>query len=200
MCSWELDFINDKLTWSKNYYHLMGISDGSEMKTEFFLNRVHPDDLHLVKENLAVMTALRQPVIYDIRLRMPDNEYRWIQNNIVPEFENEKLVRFKGVNIDVTDKKLAEQEIKQQNERLSAIIGAIPDLIIIVDKNGTCLEYYSSAPNRSPIHNEQNVGLNINDIFDEDLAPLYINKVEECLYQQILITEVSHVFFKPHWH
>jgi PAS domain S-box-containing protein len=188
MCSWELDFINDKLTWSKNYYHLMGISDGSEMKTEFFLNRVHPDDLHLVKENLAVMTALRQPVIYDIRLRMPDNEYRWIQNNIVPEFENEKLVRFKGVNIDVTDKKLAEQEIKQQNERLSAIIGAIPDLIIIVDKNGTCLEYYSSAPNRSPIHNEQNVGLNINDIFDEDLAPLYINKVEECLYQQILIT------------
>jgi PAS domain S-box-containing protein len=188
ICSWELDLIHDNLTWSKNYYHLMGIPAGTEMKTQFFQERVHPDDLHLVKEKVEEMTALRQPVIYDIRLRMPDNEYRWIQNNIVPEFENEKLVRLRGVNIDVTEKKLAEQEIKQQNERLSAIIGAIPDLIIIVDKNGTCLEYYSSTPDRSPIHNEQNVGLNIKDIFDEELAQRYINKVEDCLYQQSLIT------------
>jgi PAS domain S-box-containing protein len=188
MCSWELDLLTEKLTWSKNYYHLMGIPVDSEMSTQFFLERVHPEDIHLVDEKLEEMKIFKKTVTYDIRLRMPDNEYRWIQNNIVPEFDNEKLIGFKGVNIDVTEKKLAEENIRKQNERLSAIINAIPDLIFVSDREGTYLEYYN-ATGQDMLHSADHlIGSTVRDVFDEETANLHIRKINECIQKKVLVT------------
>jgi PAS domain S-box-containing protein len=181
MCSWELDLLTEKLTWSKNYYLLMGIPVDSEMSTQFFLERVHPEDIHLVDEKLEEMNLFKKQVTYDIRLRMPDNEYRWIQNNIVPEFDNEKLVGFKGVNIDVTEKKLAEDNIQRQNEKLNAIISAIPDLIFISDREGTYLEFYNANSGDLLYSEDQLIGSTVRDVFDEETANLHIRKIDECL-------------------
>jgi len=188
MCSWELDLETENLIWSKNYYHLMGIPFGAKMETDFFIERVHPDDIHLVNENLEAMKLSKKPVSYDIRLRMPDNEYRWIENNIVPEFESEKLVRLKGVNIDVTEKKLAEENIRQQNERLSAIINAIPDLIFVSDREGAYLEFYNAGNQNLLYSADQVVGSTVRDLFDVETSDLHIRKIDECLQTQKLVT------------
>jgi PAS domain S-box-containing protein len=188
MSSWELDLITEKLTWSKNYYQIMGVSFGTEMKTEFFIKSVHPDDKHLVYEKLEEIRQTKLPVTYDLRLRMPDNEFRWIQNNIVPEFDGENLVRIKGVNIDITEKKLAEKKIQVQNQRLSAIVGAMPDLMFVADKNGWYLEYYSSTPDMMAVPDDEIVGTNVRDLFDKETAALHLRKIAECLTKQKLIT------------
>lgn len=188
MGSWELNLVTNNLTWSKNYYHLMGIPDGKEMKTEFFTEKVHPDDLHLVNEKLVEMYTLKTPVTYDLRLLMPGNEYRWIQNNIVPEFDGDNLVRLKGVNIDVTEKKLAEENIKKQNERLNAIIRAIPDLIFISDRKGTYHEYFNFNAHELLVSENHLIGSTVRDVFDEDTANLHIRKINECIDEQKLVT------------
>ena len=188
MCSWELDLLTDKLTWSKNYYQLMGIPTGSEMNTQFFLERVHREDIHLVDEKLEEMKLSKKAVTYDIRLWMPNKEYRWIQNNIVPEFKDGKLIRFKGVNIDVTEKKLAEENIRKQNERLSAIINAVPDLIFISDREGTYLEYFNASSHDLLYSTDQLIGSTVRDVFEEETANLHIRKINECLEQNNLVT------------
>lgn len=188
MGSWELDMVTEKLTWSKNYHKVMGIPPGVEMENRFFLERVHPDDLHLVDEKLEEIRKTKKPVTYDLRLRMPDNEFRWIQNNIVPEFENGNLVRLKGVNIDITEKKQADEKIHLQNQRLSAIVGAMPDLMFVVDKSGTYHEYYSTNPDMLSVPDNQIIGTNLREIFDRETADLHLQKISECLKKQELIT------------
>jgi PAS domain S-box-containing protein len=188
MGSWSLDLTNNKLTCSKNYFNIMGIPACSEMNSQIFFERVHPEDIHLVDEKLEEMNLFKKPVIYDIRLRMPDNEYGWIQNNIIPEFEDEILIRYKGVNIDVTEKKQAEENIRKQNERLSAIINAIPDLIFVSDREGTYLEYYNVS-NQELLHPaDQLIGLTVLDLFEEETAYLHIRKINECLQTKKLVS------------
>jgi PAS domain S-box-containing protein len=46
--------------------------------------------------------------------------------------------------IDITNQKIIEEQIKEQNSRLKAIIDAIPDLLFIMDEEGNYLEYFSS--------------------------------------------------------
>ena len=188
MNSWELNVKTDKLTWSNNYYHMMGVPVGSVITNDTFLERVHPDDLSIIAVKHEELLRSRNPVTYDLRMKLKDKEYRWIQNNIVPEFEGDTLVFLKGVNIDITDKKNAEEKIKGQNERLSAIIGAIPDLILVVDRGGTCMESYSSDPYVPIVPSDQRIGMNIKAIFSVGIAQLYLAKVEECLATQQLIT------------
>ena len=188
MCSWELNPVTEKLTWSENYYHVMGIPEGSEMKTESFRNQVHPEDLHLVDEKLQELIETQKPVGYDLRILMPDNHYNWIQNNIVPEFEKDKLINLRGVNIDVTDKKINEEKIKSQNDRLNAIINAVPDLMLVLDRNGTNLEFYTKFPENLLLPREKFLGSNLRDLFDAETAEMNIRKIKECIDRQILIT------------
>jgi PAS domain S-box-containing protein len=118
MSSWDFDMVTRKIVCSKNYFSLMRVPADTEMSEQLFLEWVHPEDIHRVHEKMKEIRTTKKPVSYDVRYRMPDNEYRWIQNNIVPEFDNEQLVRLKGVNIDVTEEKLALEEIRELNDNL----------------------------------------------------------------------------------
>ncbi len=181
MSSWELDVVTDKLTWSKNYFQMMGIPFGTEMKTEFFLEMVYPEDLHIVDEHYEKLKQTKSPVTYDIRLMMRDNQFRWIQNNIVPVYAGDKLITLKGVNIDISNQKLAEDKIKYQNKRLNAVIKAIPDLIFIMDKDGNYLEVFASAPDKLLLKEDEIIGKNVNEAFDESMTRLFMERIQEVI-------------------
>jgi len=112
---------------------------------------------------------------------MIDDEYKWIENNVVPIFEGDELIAIKGVNIDVTEKKKAEEKIRLQNERLHAIIQAIPDLIFIIDKEGEYLEFFASENEKLLISPEKIIGSNISQAFDKEMSGLFMGKIHEVL-------------------
>ncbi|MCX6277005.1 MAG: PAS domain S-box protein [Bacteroidetes bacterium] len=119
MGSWEFNLITGKVIWSDNYYNLIGLKpDGKEVSNDAFAKIVHPDDKHLIDEKLTEIYQNRKPTSVDLRLILPDGEAKWVQNNIVPEFDGDTLITLKGVNIDITDKKLTEQKIRDLNENL----------------------------------------------------------------------------------
>jgi PAS domain S-box-containing protein len=119
MGSWELDLRSNKVTCSRNYYTLIGRQpDGKELSVDEFNSIVYPDDKQLLDEKLQEMYRTREVSSLDFRLIMPDGQIKWVQNNIVPEFDGKILVALRGVNIDITDKKLAEKEILDLNSSL----------------------------------------------------------------------------------
>ncbi|MEI6138607.1 MAG: PAS domain S-box protein [Mariniphaga sp.] len=189
MGSWELNINTQKVKWSKNYYHLMGLNPSDKIDpSRYFAKIVHPDDLHLLDEKLLEIKQTKKAISADIRILMPDGQIKWVQNNIVPVFEGDKLVIFKGVNIDITDKKLAAEKIRQQNDRLHAIISAMPDLIFVIDKEGTYTEFYSSDTESLIIPVHQIVGTNLRSVFDESSARFHIENINKCIEEKKLLT------------
>ena len=119
MGSWDMDLETNLIRWSENYYRMLGLEPYSlNIPYDYFIKTIHPEDRHLIDEKLHEIYEIKKSVNTDMRLLMPDGSIKWVQGNIVPVFEGEKLVALKGANIDITEKKEAEQKIHELNANL----------------------------------------------------------------------------------
>jgi len=137
MGSWEFNLINNKYTWSRNNYKLVGLVPfEKEITVEFFMNMVHPDDIALLHQSIELVATKKKPVTIDLRILLSDGEIRWIQNNIVPVLDGDNLIALKGVNIDINEKKQVAEELA----KLSQAVKQSPVMICITDLDGN-IEY-----------------------------------------------------------
>ena len=56
------------------------------------------------------------------------------------------MIGLRGVALDITDRKLAEENARQTEERNSAIVTAIPDLMFVQTRDGVYLDYHANTP------------------------------------------------------
>jgi PAS domain S-box-containing protein len=80
--------------------------------------------------------------------------------------------------IDISEQKMIERQVKDQNLRFKAIVDAIPDLLFIMDKEGNYLEYYSSNLENYIGHFEYLVGKNLKEVFSEENLKIHLEKLE----------------------
>ncbi|MFM0319769.1 response regulator [Paraburkholderia nemoris] len=80
---------------------------------------IHPDDQSLNDRLTVEAMRTGQPFRAEYRIRRPDGEYMWVQANGRCEFdEHGEPTRFPGVLIDIHERKIAEQSLRQLTETL----------------------------------------------------------------------------------
>jgi light-regulated signal transduction histidine kinase (bacteriophytochrome) len=79
---------------------------------------VHPEDWHVIDESIKGIVKGDTPADSESRIILPDGTIRCLKNIIVPVFVDDKLVGIKGINVDITERKQADQEIQKLNEEL----------------------------------------------------------------------------------
>ncbi len=93
--------------------------------------------------------------------------------------------------IDMTEKKIQEEKIRQQNEKINAILYSLPDKLFIHDADGTFLEAYTTNPDGYIVPREQFLGKNLYDVFPHDVADLNHRYLQECMQKR---EPLSHEF------
>jgi len=123
--SWELDLVNNRLSWSDEVYRIFGLKPQEFDATyKAFLEVVHPDDRAAV--DAAYSGSLREGRdSYEIEHRVVRNssgEVRNVQEKC-EHFRDEsgRIVRSVGMVHDITERKMAEEMIRRQ----SAIVQGI---------------------------------------------------------------------------
>ncbi|MBN1818790.1 MAG: PAS domain S-box protein, partial [Sedimentisphaerales bacterium] len=109
--SWRLDTRKNVLTWSDENHRIFGIPKDKPMTYETFLSRVHPEDRDYVDTRWkAALTG--EP--YDIEHRLlVDGQVKWVREKAYLEFDKDgSLIGGFGITQDITDRKKAEEEIK----------------------------------------------------------------------------------------
>ena len=166
MGSWEWDMVTQKTKWSENYFTIHGFkSTEIEPTFELFRSRIHPDDVHFLDENLAAIMKVKIPSSLELRLIQPDGTFKWIQNNISPVIEDDKLVKLKGVIIDITDRKQTETNLAESYQFISQIINSIEEGIIVYDANLRHTVWNSFMEKLSGIPASQVLGKYPTDVF-----------------------------------
>lgn len=80
---------------------------------------LHPDDVDRVAENFYRCVATGTEFNEEHRLRRFDGEYRWVLARGLPRQSDEtRFVHYSGSLLDITERKLAEMEIKDLTARL----------------------------------------------------------------------------------
>ncbi len=187
---WEID-ASGKFTYvSPLAKNVWGYSPEELIGKEYYPN-LHPrEDRERQKKVIDEAFSQKGSLInMEWRIQTPDQRIIWVNTNAVPILdEANNLIGFRGSDNDITARKLAEEKIKQQNERLNAIINIIPDLIFVINEQGTFTEFYSSAPGSISIDENQIIGKNIRDKFDEQGTKIHLKNIQECIQQNKLVT------------
>ncbi len=141
MGDWEFDFIQNKTKWSDNCFRIYDLQPNEiEPSYEYFRSRVHPDDLKQVDDGYTTILQTKLPIEQEIRITFPDKRIKWILNKIIPTFHENEIIFMKGVNVDITEKKNAEEQLRL----LSKSIEQSPVSMVITDANGT-IEYINNS-------------------------------------------------------
>ncbi|MFP5269997.1 PAS domain S-box protein [Coleofasciculus sp.] len=126
MAKWDWNLQTGTITWSHRLEQLYGLAfDSPEIPYENFLEKVHPEDKELVKKNMQ--NAIKTGEDYDIEYRIiwPDQIVRWIQSKgqIIYDKTGQPIWTI-GLNLDVTERKLAEEQLRQREEQLRLALDA----------------------------------------------------------------------------
>ncbi|MDP2792519.1 MAG: chemotaxis protein CheB [Sulfurisoma sp.] len=137
MGRWDMDLVNNVLSWSAGIYRLFEIDPAKFGATyEAFIEHVHPDDRDRV--NQAYLESLRTGQVYEIthRLLMEDGRVKWVNEICHTEYDPAgKPLRSIGTVQDITVLKLAEDALAAIVARQTALLDAIPDIVAQVDKD-----------------------------------------------------------------
>jgi PAS domain S-box-containing protein len=97
----------------------------------------HPDEIEEVQVKWRTAVAEGKPLEMETRLRRFDGEYRWFLERVFPLFEHAgQIVGWYGSDIDIHDRKQAEDKIRQQEIELRQIVDFTPQLVSVYGPGG----------------------------------------------------------------
>ena len=118
--SWELDLATSTLSWSDEIFRIFEIDPAKfGASYEAFLDTVHPEDREAVNEAYTHSLQTREPYEITHRLLMADGRIKYVQERCETEYSAEgKPLRSLGTAQDITERKLAEDAIRELNAEL----------------------------------------------------------------------------------
>jgi len=171
--SWEWDVRTNSRRWSDQLAKIFGVRHDQVPSTfDGFYPLVHPED----RERTAKIAneALRGGTEYENQFRIvrPDGVVRTVHNQArVDRDESGRPVRVIGVCQDITDRKLAEEQVRASQERFRMMVENVRDYAIyILDMNGYITSWNLGAERIEGYRAEEIIGKHYSCFFPPDHA------------------------------
>jgi PAS domain S-box-containing protein len=124
---WSVD--RNSVTWDENLRRLYGLAPEDRVSThEEFLERIHPEDRGAVAEEFRRVLHDGEELDYEFRVVLPDGGVRWIADQgEVRRDESGRPIYLVGVCADVTERRLAEEKMRQSHrmESVGRLAGGV---------------------------------------------------------------------------
>jgi two-component system cell cycle sensor histidine kinase/response regulator CckA len=116
--TWDVDVATGMTTWSDGLRALCGFGPDHPAGLDGLEPLLHPDDRERVRG--AAEEAYRDgiPLELEYRVMRPDGKVQWILGRSASLYADGKLVRVLGVAVDITAKKLADEELQRSRAAL----------------------------------------------------------------------------------
>ncbi len=110
--SWEFEVATGEIIWSEETFRIAGIEPRDKLTLNEYMSIVHPDDHHLLLAALEKSNSDKTPYEVELRHLRPDKTCNYTLTRGMPVIENDKVVKFKGSVVDITELKKSEQRFK----------------------------------------------------------------------------------------
>jgi diguanylate cyclase (GGDEF)-like protein/PAS domain S-box-containing protein len=128
MSTWEWNVETGEVGWSRELEALDGVVPESFGGTfQSFLDLVHADDLDRVRQTVGEAAATRGSFEIEFRIVLPDGQIRWrtVAGEVAPD-EAGQPMRMIGVARDITDRKEADERLRQVEGRYRTLVERLP--------------------------------------------------------------------------
>ena len=122
--SWALDVATNRYVYtSEEFDRLFGFDRQAEAPTrEAVLERMHPEDRINWKRILEKSVGEKVDTTSEYRIVLPDGRIRHIHTIRHPVVDSQgKVVKLVGTSVDITQRKNAEEELREKNDALQTV-------------------------------------------------------------------------------
>jgi len=133
--SWDWDIRTGDLYWTTQIESMFGLpAEVFEGTYDAFLGRVHPEDRQYVMESVNACVERGADYAIEHRIMWPDGTVRWVaESGDVIRDDHGQALRMLGVVQDITERKSAEDQIRQQNAFLTSVVESLAHPFYVVD-------------------------------------------------------------------
>jgi len=138
---WEWDILRGRLEWFGDIDGMLGYVPGEFPRTiEAWERIIHPEDHDRVMTALERHLKTREPYHEEYRVERKDGTYWfWADRGKALWDEKGNPLKMVGACADITERKLAEEAIRESEARYRAVIEQSPDGIYLVDAEKRCI-------------------------------------------------------------
>jgi PAS domain S-box-containing protein len=183
---WDRDIRTGKVICNERTAEIYGYSSVEELDStsDFWDLSIHPDDKSRVIEyrnkHLEGVTPFYEA---EYRLRTGSGELKWISSRgkVVARDEDGNPLRITGTLLDITDRKMAEESLKESEEWLKVMFEYAPDAYYFNDLQGIFIDGNKIAEEITGYKKEELIGhsyLNLN-LLSPDQIPKALENLEK---------------------
>jgi PAS domain S-box-containing protein len=146
--SWAWDARSQKVVYcSEEMFRIYGLDPQKDLPTrKNFRQRVHPEDRNRVDERFARVVFEKVDSFDEYRVVLPDGTVKHVNSSGHPVLDGDgELIEIVGTATDVTQRKRAEEALRESEYKLRQITETVPGLV------------WSNGPDGEPTHVNQRI-------------------------------------------
>jgi PAS domain S-box-containing protein len=165
---------------SKAVEHLTGKTAEEVIEDPSILyNLIHEDDLKKFSDAEEISFHNMSPFKMEVRSRTLSGDTRWLYIRSIPRKLKDGRVIWDGILTDISERKKAEETIKESEEKYRTLVQQAADAIFIVDQEGNYLGANESASSITGYSIDELKKMNGRDIVDAEELKKNPIKLEE---------------------
>ena len=135
---WELDVQTFRFTFvSKQAARILGYPiEQWHNEPDFWTGHIHADDRERARDFCLKASARREDHQFEYRMIAADGRVVWLRDNVTVSNMADGSVRLRGVMVDITERKQAEDDLIRQKEILEKIFDHLPVMINFTGSDG----------------------------------------------------------------
>ncbi len=168
---WDWDLTTNQVYFDLRYYTMAGYEvDEFPHRLEEFKNRIHPEDVNNVMSQAERhLKGEIDRFQVEFRFRKKNGDWLWVMGRgIIVEWDEKRApLRFVGTHQDITQRKLAEEEIRNVNLYNRSLIEASLDPLVTIGLDGKITDVNTSTEQVTGYKRGELIGADFADYFTE---------------------------------
>ncbi len=180
--SYKADFVMNKWESSEVLDNIFGIDKSSERSINDWLEIVHPDDRDMMDQYLREeVISNRKPFSKEYRvIRKNDGEIRWVNGlgEATHDADGNILSLF-GTIQDITERKNAEEALRESDDRFQNYIMNAPHAIFVCDETGHYVDVNPAACSMTGFTASELLNMSIPDLLPSESLEWATNSFQQ---------------------
>jgi PAS domain S-box-containing protein len=180
----QTTYINPK--WSE----ISGLS-GEKALGYGWLSAVHPEDRGKLSESWINNLKSKNESSAEYRFLRPDGNIAWVLGKAVPEIIGNEVAGYFGTITDITERKLAEEDLQISEKQLSTIYKSVGDIIfylaIEAEGNYRFISVSQTFYNVTGLKPEMIIGKLVTEVIPEPSLSFVLGKYIQAIQEKTII-------------